>query len=101
MSDGSTCGLIKSCGLIISQRKKKLHLSAVAELLRRFNFYQIPLIDFGSGARKVIAILRLPTHRKRGLNGRNQNFMHIASLRRETLYTLSQFERKFHKQKNA
>ena len=61
-----------------SQRKKKWHLIKAVELFRRFNCNQIPHTDFGSGAHKSIDILRCPTHRKRVLNGRHQNFIYIG-----------------------
>ena len=79
--------------------KKEITLAINSTLLWRFNCHQIPHIDVGSGSHKAIAILRRRTHSKRGLNGRHQNSMQIASLRSETLYTLNQFERKFHTQK--
>jgi len=49
-----------------------------------------------SGAQKTDAILWCPTQWKRVLNGRQQNSIYIAGLRRETLYTLRHFERKLH-----
>ena len=57
---------------------KKWHLITAMELFRRFNWHQILYIDVGSSAHKSIPILRRPTHRKRVLNRRHQNFIYIG-----------------------